>query len=403
MSLIVQKFGGTSLADMDCRERVVDKIIEAKKKYDDVVVIVSAMGRLGSPYATDTLLDLLKYEGRHIDDREMDMLIGCGEIISTVVVSNNIKARGGLKSEALTGGGAAGILTSSHFSSARVVDINTDRLFRILEEDSIPVIAGFQGRDDKGGDITTLGRGGSDTSAALIGEALEADVVEIYTDVDGGVMTADPRVYDEAKQIEHISYEEVFQMADNGAKVIHPGAVEVAKRSGMTMVIKNTFSDNLGTAITHYDHIEKPITINDNLITSIAHRDNRIQFSVEGDIDDETFFEDLADNGVSIDIINIFPSRRVFTTESDKKDRTIMLIEKYDAQFTYIDDCSKVTVIGERMTGVPGGVMARIVSSLSKENIQILQSADSLSTIACLIYSKDLEKAVHALHQAFGL
>lgn len=398
MSLLVQKFGGTSLATKESRQLVFHKIIQGKESYDDVVVIVSAMGRIGAPYSTDSLLKLLNDGGRHVNDREIDMLIGCGEIISTVVISNGLKARG-YKSEALTGG-SAGILTSSHFQNAHVVDVHTDKLIRMLEDGIIPVIAGFQGSDDQG-DITTLGRGGSDTSAALIGEALGADVVEIYTDVEG-IMTADPNVCDVAKHIDTISYDEVFQMADNGAKVIHPRAVEVAKRSGIKMVIKNTFSETKGTAITHYDAIERPIAISDKIITSIAHRDQRIQFSVEGKLDDEAFFKALADKKVSIDIINIFPKQRVFTTESENKEKTIALIESYKVPFSYVDDCSKVTVIGERMTGVPG-VMAKIVSCLSQEGIPILQSADSLSTIACLVHSKDVERALKALHKTFDL
>ena len=398
MSLIIQKFGGTSLADEKGRNQVLSKITEAKDRGHDVVVVVSAMGRHGAPYATDTLLSLLEPEGRHASNREMDLLISCGEIISTVVLSNALKAQG-YNSEALSGG-QSGILTSSHFMEAKVVDVDGGRISELIDQDVIPVVAGFQGHDTKG-EITTLGRGGSDTSAALLGEAVKADRVEIYTDVDG-IMTTDPRVCNEAKIIDAISYNEVFQMADSGAKVIHPRAVEVARRSGIPMIIKNTFSDAKGTSITHYSHVEKPITVSDKVITSIAHRPNRIQFTVEGMLDDEVFFNELASEGVSIDIINIFPGRRVFTTESDKRIRTIGLIDKYGVDYSYIDGCCKVTVIGEKMTGVPG-VMAKIISSLSKVEVQILQTADSLSTIACLIKEEDLEKTIGALHGTFGL
>ncbi len=398
MSLVIQKFGGTSLATHESRERVVLRIEEATKKYDQVVVVVSAMGRLGAPYATDTLLSLLETDGRHVDDREMDMLIACGEIITTVVLSNALGNKG-MKAQALTGG-QSGIRTSSHFLEAHVDHVDTTRIKSILAQGNIPVVAGFQGMDAQG-DTTTLGRGGSDTSAALMGEALSADVIEIFTDVDG-IMTADPIVCKSAKLINHISYNELFQMADGGAKVIHPRAVEVARRSGIPLMIKNTFSDAVGTTISHFNYIEKPITVNERIITSIAHRSGRIQFLVEGDIDDEIFFNDLAAQNVSIDIINIFPGRRVFTTESTNKDKTIKLIEAYDVSFSYIDNCCKITVVGEKMTGVPG-VMAKIISSLSKVKVQILQTADSLSTIACLIHDKDLEMAVFALHETFGL
>lgn len=398
MGIIIQKFGGTSLGSVEGRRQVLDKIIQAKEAGHQVAVVVSAMGRFGAPYATDTLVSLLEPEGRHVSHREMDLLIACGEIIATVVISNALQAKG-YKSEALSGG-QSGILTSSHFSEATVVDVNPNRIKNLMEQGTIPVIAGFQGHDAQG-EITTLGRGGSDTSAALIGEALKADRVEIYTDVDG-IMTTDPNVCHEARIIDAISYNEVFQMADSGAKVIHPRAVEVARRSGIPMVIRNTFSNHKGTSITHYSFVEKPIQLDEKIITSIAHRPDRIQFTVEGDIEDEAFFKALAKASVSIDIINIFPMRRVFTTESVNKDKTIALIRQYDVDFSFIDHCCKLTVIGEKMTGVPG-VMAKIISSLTKVDVTILQTADSLSTIACLIREKDVEKAIGALHAAFGL
>lgn len=398
MGLIIQKFGGTSLATEEGRKRVTQKIIDTKKSGHDVAVVVSAMGRLGQPYSTDTLLGLLEVDGHHASNRELDMLISCGEIITTVVIANRLKSLG-QDSIAMTGG-QAGIITTSHFTEAKVVDVDGQCIKELVKQGIVPVIAGFQGCDSKG-EITTLGRGGSDTSAALIGEAVDAECVEIFTDVDG-IMTADPNICDKAKIIDSISYTEVFQMADGGAKVIHPRAVEVARRSGIPMVIRNTFSESKGTNITHYNFVEKPITLDDKVITSIAHRPNRIQFSVEGNVDDEVFFKDLANQDVSIDIINIFPKRRVFTTESKNKDKTIKLIEAYETEFSYIDDCCKITVVGEKMTGVPG-VMAKIISSLTKVDVQILQTADSLSTIACLVKSEDVEKAVHALHDTFGL
>lgn len=398
MGVIIQKFGGTSLASIEGRESVMCKIIEAKNQGNQVVVVVSAMGRSGAPYATDTLMGLLEPAGHYASNRELDLLISCGEIISTVVLSNSLKSKG-MASEALSGG-QSGILTSSHFTEAVVTEVNGDRIRGLLSQNIIPVVAGFQGRDASG-EITTLGRGGSDTTAALLGEAIRADAVEIYTDVDG-IMTADPNVCHNASIIDVISYDEVFQMADNGAKVIHPRAVEVARRSGIPMLIKNTFTNNKGTSITNYNSVEKPITLSDQLITSIAHRPNRIQFTVEGTLDDEVFFNELAKEGVSIDIINIFPGRRVFTTETSMRIKTISIIEKYEVAYSFIDHCCKVTVIGEKMTGIPG-VMAKIISSLAKVDVQILQTADSLSTIACLVHKEDQEKAVIALHNTFGL
>lgn len=398
MNILIQKFGGTSMATEETRKNVADKIMEAKKIYDNVVVVVSAIGRLGAPYATDSLLHLVNYKNTKLSSKEIDLLMSVGEIISSLVLTNTL-LESGIDACALTGGGA-GIITDDNYNSADVININTEPLMKLLNEGKIPVVAGFQGVTI-GNDVTTLGRGGSDTTASLLGEALNASAVEIYTDVDG-IMTADPRICKSAKIIDEISYNEVFQMAGSGAKVIHPRAVEVARRAGIPLIIKNTFNNSKGTSIKRHIGVERKKTIEDKLITSIAHKTNITQFSIKGDIDDENFFTDLARENVSIDIINIFPERKVFTIDDVCKDKVIRLIEKYEAPYTFIDDCCKVTIIGEKITGVPG-VMAKIIRCLSKSSVEILQTADSLSTIACLIKEKDLVIAAEALHKEFML
>lgn len=396
MRILVQKFGGTSVATEHARERVIEKIVNAKKEYDAIIVVVSAMGRKGFPYSTDTLLDLIGKES-NLSPREIDMLISCGEIISSVVISN-LLLNCNVKACALTGGNA-GIITDDNYNRANIINIDTNKLLSFIEEGYIPVIAGFQGVSTNG-HITTIGRGGSDTTAVLLGEALGATSIEIYTDVDG-IMTADPKVCSSAKIINEISYNEVFQMADSGAKVIHPSAVEIARRAGIPLYIRNTFNETSGTNITGYNMLIKR-NIKDKLITSIAHRKDRTQFTVEGHIDDKLFFEELAYHDVSIDIINIFPKKRVFTIDSDKKSIVLKILNNYETDTSFIDNCCKVTVIGEKMTGVPG-VMARIIKSLNEVGVEILQTADSLATIACLIYEEDLEKSVIALHKEFEL
>lgn len=398
MKILVQKFGGTSVATDETRDSVIKKIINGKKKCENVVVVVSAMGRLGLPYATDSLLHLVNHKNTKLSPREIDLLMSVGEIISATVTANLLLEQG-IKSCALTGGGA-GIITDNNFNNAEVISIHTDRLTNLLKEGYVPVVAGFQGLSTSN-DITTIGRGGSDTTAALLGEALKAQAVEIYTDVDG-IMTADPRICPSAKIINELSYNEVFQMADSGAKVIHPRAVEVARRAGIPLVIKNTFNNSKGTNIIAFNRLEKKKSIKEKLITSIAHREDRIQFIITGDINYEDFFCELADKNVSIDIINILPDKKVFTIDEKCKDSVLRIINKYNAKYSYIDDCCKVTVIGERMTGVPG-VMARIIKCLSSCNIEILQTADSLSTIACLIKKNDLALAIKALHTEFML
>jgi aspartate kinase len=386
------------MATEETRKNVVDKIIEAKKIYDNVVVVVSAIGRLGAPYATDSLLHLVNYKNTKLSSKEIDLLMSVGEIISSLVITNTL-LESGIDACELTGGGA-GIITDDNYNNADVININTEHLIKLLGEGKTPVVAGFQGVTIDN-NVTTLGRGGSDTTASLLGEALKADAIEIYTDVDG-IMTADPRICKSAQIIDEISYNEVFQMAGSGAKVIHPRAVEVARRAGIPLIIKNTFTDSRGTSIKRHIGVEKKKTVEDKLITSIAHKTNITQVSIEGNIDDENFFTDLAKENVSIDIINIFPERKVFTIDDFCKEKVIKLIEKYKATYSFIDDCCKVTVIGEKITGVPG-VMAKIIRCLSKASVEILQTADSLSTIACLIKEKDLVIAAEALHKEFML
>lgn len=398
MNIIVQKFGGTSVATEEGRKRVLKRIKEAKESYDGVIVVVSAMGRYGAPYATDTLLSLIDHDIKKMDPQEADLLLSTGEVISSVVLSYELKSMG-LDAMAVTGS-MAGIVTDENHLNAEVLHIEKDYVKGLLEKGVVPVICGFQGRtrDYK---ITTLGRGGSDTSAVLVGEAFGASTVEIFTDVDG-IMTADPKLVDSATTLNCVSYQEVFQMADSGAKVIHKEAVEVARRSGIRLVIKNTFSDHEGTSIMDYHQYEEQISVDDKIITSIAHRLNRIQFSISGKLDDDAFFKRLAEEDVSIDIINIFPGFRVFTTDQDKEEEAIKVMKEFGAEYAIIRDCAKVTVVGEKMTGVPG-VMSKIIHGLKSEEVEILQTADSLATIACLIHEKDLEKAVRVLHKTFEM
>lgn len=398
MKILIQKFGGTSLSTEENKECVLNKIIEAKKIYKNVVVVVSAMGRAGQPYATDTLLDLIEFKKTFLSPREIDMLMSCGEIISSVVITN-ILLKNNIKACAMSGG-TAGIITTNDYMNAEIIDVNIKSIMEKLEEGFVPVIAGFQGKDNNN-ETTTIGRGGSDTTAAILGEALKADAIEIYTDVDG-IMTSDPKICKDAKTINKITYTEVFQMADSGAKVIHPRAVEIARRANIPLIIKNTFTDFKGTNISAYNYYGKELSVKEKLITSVAHISERVQFLIDGALDDEKFFEELADKKVSIDIINIFPNKRVFTISSNKKEMVIETLKKYSAKFTYIEDCCKITVIGERMTGVPG-VMAKIIKTLSDINVEILQTSDSLTTIACLIKNSDLNKSIIALHKAFNL
>lgn len=393
MEIIVQKFGGTSVATDERREMVLTKVIDALKNNLSPVVVVSAIGRKGDPYATDTLLSLINNESKHIGKRELDLLLCCGEIISSVVLAESFEKKG-IKTRVFTGG-QAGIITDDNFGDADVLRVDTKRILATLAEGVIPIVTGFQGMTEKF-DLTTLGRGASDVTAAILGEALKASAIEIYTDVDG-IMTADPRIVPEAKIIEKISYNEVFQFADQGAKVIHPRAVEFAMRGNVPIYIKNTMSDAKGTIITSVKGGSKDI------ITGITHMANRTQISInfdENSTDTNDVFDIIAENKISIDLINVFPNYKVFTIDERDADFVKQLLTEQNFKFSIINKCSKIAVIGNGMRGIPG-VMSKILKILKEKNIQVLQTADSHTTIWCLVKEEDTVRAINALHRLF--
>ena len=399
MRIIVQKFGGTSVATPKGRKQVVSKIKKVIEEGLMPVVVVSAMGRKGAPYATDTLIDFVNHESGKMTPHSYDMLLSCGEIISAVTMATLLENEG-VKAKAFTGG-QAGIITDSYHQKADLVSAKPEGLLASVEAGVIPVVAGFQGMSVEG-QITTLGRGGSDTSAAMIGASIGAERIEIYTDVNG-IMTADPNVCDKAKIIPAISYMEVFQMADSGAKVIHPRAVEYAMRAGIPLVIKNTFSDAPGTYILqNVDNLipkEKPQSV----ITSVAHLNSRCQFKIyEPNHKGENLLMMIAEAGISIDLINLFPHEALFTVDETDAVTLSTLLESGGYHYDVLRGCAKITAIGERMTGVPG-VMARIIAALNEASIPVYQTADSLTTIACLIDETSVSRAIHALHEAFHL
>lgn len=397
MKILVQKFGGTSVSTDERRALVIDKILKAKKKGFSPIIVVSAMGRKGQPYATDTLLSLINEDFKKNNTLGMDLLMSCGEIISTVVMSNELSEKG-LKPIPLTGG-QAGIITDDNYNNASVLRVETERMLNLIKEDKIPVVAGFQGISEKGF-ITTLGRGGSDVTASLLGAALNAEEIQIYTDVDG-IMTADPRIVSDAALIEKIDYNEVFQFADQGAKVIHPRAVEIAMKSNVKLVIKNTFNDCKGTVIGSI------IQNSDNIITGITSMDKRVQILVElnknkGNENYRLLLNKLGDSFISIDLINVFPNQKIFTIDKKDLESFKLIMSTLELFYSHLDDCTKIAVIGSRMRGIPG-IMAKILNALVKEGIEVLQTADSHTTIWCLVETRNAERAINALHREFKL
>jgi aspartate kinase len=402
MGIIVQKFGGTSVKDEKARERCIHHIKQAKEAGNDVVVVVSAMGRKGDPYATDTLISLLG-ESHHIPNREMDLLLSTGEIISSVVFSNLLWQEG-LANTVLTGG-QAGIITNDRYGNALIIALQPNRILSELKEGKIVIVPGFQGQTTNG-ETTTLGRGGSDTTATALGVALQADFVDIFTDVDG-VMTADPRIVEEAQPLNMATYTEICNLAHLGAKVIHPRAVEIAMQKNIPIRIRSTFSDQPGTIVTNLSEVNRHLgEFRDRTITGVTQVPGITQikvFAEQGEYDLQLkVFKAMAENGISVDFINVNPSGVVYTVFDHEAERAKEILNNmgYTPQIT--PHCAKVSVVGAGIAGVPG-VMAKIVEALVEEDITILQSADSHTTIWVLVHNEQMVRAVRALHRKFEL
>ncbi len=405
-SIIVQKFGGTSVSTPQYREMVADKVAGAVEEGFSPVVVVSAMGRKGDPYATDTLINLARGVYPDTSPREMDLLISCGEIISAVVVANTLKKRG-LDAMVLTGG-QAGIITDTEFNNAMILRVEPDHLVRHLNEGKIVVVAGFQGVTANG-DITTLGRGGSDTTAAALGATLEASRVDIYTDVDG-VKTADPKLVPGARTIGRMTYDEVTEMAVQGATVVHPRAVEICARASVPLRIRSTFAESAGTLVASAPAKGGawPEIGASRPVTALAHIAPVVQFrlGIEGEWASGQgilrLFTTLSGVGVSVDMISVTPYERTFTVAETAWERALAALRSVGLEPEVRRDCAKISVIGHGMSGRPG-VMARVAEAMACVGAEIIQTADSHMTISCLVPSGQLEGAARALHDKFEL
>ncbi len=403
MRILVQKFGGTSLSTSQAREHAISHIRSAIDQEYKLVVVVSAMGRKGEPYATDTLLDWIDQNDGVLPEREKDMLLYCGEIISATTLCSMLNARG--ISSTVLNGAQAGMITNEQFGNAQIVSIQPKRIIDQLNQGQVVIVAGFQGKTLHD-DFTTLGRGGSDTSATALGAALKAELVEIFTDVNG-ILTADPRIVEDARRIYQVTYAEICNMAYHGAKVIHPRAVEIAMQANIPIRVRSTFSDEEGTLVAGFDLSKQTSPeFKDRFVTGIANVSNVSQIQVfanEGQYDLQLkVFKAMADHRISVDFINVNPSGVVYTVKDNEasKARELLSVMGYKPHIT--PQCSKVSVIGGGMNGVPG-IMARIVEALTAEDIQIMQSADSNTTIWVLVKNDDMVRAVRALHRKFQL
>lgn len=398
--IIVQKFGGTCLQTAEKRSMACERIQDALDAGYQVVAVVSAMGRKGEPYATDTLIGLARGIFEEVAPRELDLLLSCGEIISAVLMVQELR-RIGIPAMALSGG-QAGIITDNSFGNAKILAIDPSHVKRHLDEGKVVVVAGFQGRTESG-DITTLGRGGSDTTATALGAALHAAFVEIYTDVEG-IMTADPRIVEDAKTIPVVRYDEVAQLAWEGAKVIHPRAVEIAHRAQIPVWVRSMKKDSKKTLVTGGEKHGKPWA-DGKPVTGVAYRSGIVQVVVQVDQSREmactkSVLESLRD--VPLDLINIFPDRLSFVVSSEETPKIQRRLRELGLSAEVFDKRAKVTVVGYGMHGSTG-VMDTVVGALLKQGISVYASSDSNITISCLIDEERLADAVRALHSAFNL
>lgn len=417
MSLIVQKFGGSSVADAEGVKRVARRVVDTQKAGNDVVVVVSAMGD-----TTDELLDLAAEVTSNVTpSRELDMLLTAGERISTAILSMAINDLGA-KAQSFTGS-QAGMITDGVHGSARLVEVNPERIRESIEAGNIAIVAGFQGMNRQSGDITTLGRGGSDTTAVALATALNADVCEIYSDVDG-VFTADPRIVPTAHKLDTITSEEMLEMAANGAKILHLRSVEYARRFNLKLHVRSSFSNLEGTIVVPEESAEltpthlKEIPLEQPLISGVAHDRTRAKITVVGvpDVPGSAakVFGLINEAKVNLDmIVQNVPTDRPgvtdisFTLDQDQGPTALEALEAAKAELgfqevIYNESVGKLSLVGAGMK-TNTGVSFTFFEALSNAGVNIDMISTSEIRISVITELSKLDEAVRAVHTAFGL
>ena len=427
MALVVQKYGGSSVADADGIKRVAQRIVSTRKAGDDVVVVVSAMGD-----TTDELIDLANRVSPLPPGRELDMLLTAGERISMALLAMAIASLG-LEAQSFTGS-QAGVITDSTHGKARIIDVTPGRIATSLEGGAIPIVAGFQGVSQTSKDITTLGRGGSDTTAVALAAALNADVCEIYTDVDG-VFTADPRIVAAAQMIPRLSYEEMLEMAACGAKVLHLRCVEYARRYDLPIHVRSSFSNKVGTWVSgHAGHKAdtsqlstalagagedaEDSEVEQAIISGVAHDRSEAKITVVGVPDRigeaARIFRVIAAAGINIDMIvqnvsAVATGRTDISFTLPREDGQAAMSALQQLQDTigfesllYDDRIGKISLIGAGMRSHPG-VTATFFGALAEVGVNIEMISTSEIRISVVVDQKDVDEAVNATHKAFEL
>lgn len=410
MALIVQKYGGSSVADAAAIKRVAKRIAEARRAGDDVVVVVSAMGD-----TTDELIDLANQITPLPPSREMDILLTAGERISMSLLAMAI-ANLGVHAQSFTGQ-QAGVITDDVHGRARIIDVKASRISSALAEGAVAIVAGFQGVTEHTNDVTTLGRGGSDTTAVAIAAAVGADVCEIYTDVDG-VFTADPRIVPTARKIDRITYEEMLDMAASGAKVLMLRCVEYARRNNVVIHVRSSFSGHEGTLVTDEPKVEGDGTMEQPIISGVAHDRSEAKVTVVGVPDvpgtAAQIFEVVAAAEVNIDMIvqNVSAAATgltdiSFTAPAADGQRAITALQAAQGaigfeSLQYDDTIGKLSLIGAGMKSHPG-VSAKLFGALRDAGINIEMISTSEIRVSVVTRADQLDDAVRAVHTAFEL
>jgi aspartate kinase len=401
VALLVQKYGGTSVGSPERISAVADRIAETRRRGTGLVVVVSAMGD-----TTDDLIDLAKKVTQRSHPREMDMLLTAGERISMALVAMAVNDRG---HEAVSfTGSQSGIVTDTSHTRAKILEVKADRIKDELKKGRVVIVAGFQGVSRER-EVTTLGRGGSDTTAVALAAALEAEACEIYTDVDG-VYTADPRIVPEARKLPALSYDEMLELASLGAKVLHNRSVEIARRFAVPIVVRSSFNKNEGTRIAKGASMEQVV------IRGIAHENDVAKIALLGVPDRPgvaaEIFKEIGGRGVNVRMI-------VQATGAEGKNDVTFAVGSHDAQtvlplietmrkqmgaraFLYDPDVAVISVVGEGLATSPG-TAGEVFDALAKAGVNIDLISTSSITITCMVRQKDAERAVKALHQAMAL
>ncbi len=402
MALIVQKYGGTSVGSIERIRHVAERVIEVKKTGDDLIVVVSAMSG-----ETDRLIGLAHQIAERPDEREYDVLVSTGEQVSIALLAIALQSMGYRAVSFL--GFQVSIVTNSEFTKARILSIDSEKITKALRDGSIVVIAGFQGIDEEE-NVTTLGRGGSDTTAVAIAAALNADVCEIYTDVEG-VYTTDPNICSNARKLDRITYDEMLEMASLGAKVLQTRSVELAKKYNVPVHVRSTFSQNSGTVVTKEDETMEKV-----VVSGIAYNKDEAKITIVK-VPDRSgtaskIFTPISAANINVDMIIQNVSEDGYTdvtftvSKSDMKKALEVIkgiVKEIGAKDVQYDkEVAKVSIIGVGMKS-HAGVAAKMFATLGKEGINIMMISTSEIKISCVMSAKYVELAVRALHEAFEL